>query len=514
MNEPVNVDYLEDKLADLENDTSAVIRTIHLGLGRPSRTFTLSRKELATLRKFIFLMHYRSDAVSSTYFHENNPHNAPLADWIRNFKEARQLKTEVDVWLEGLRYYLDTPHHTIVAAGERLRERYGDNRLHEMLRQRFDPAIEEWYAVDYESLANYFFLGVWEAAEGSEFVLGGNGFGLWEGLIYGTPGAHRLYVLSPRIAIVLRRTYLHHPHSNDPSILYSCLADILIPQPTIAYASKDILKNVDNDDPSLMKSLFNAYRMSDRAQDDSFTFHITKLTSSQTYSVNEVVMMNANLHSKGSLTFTSRSLMLHTLQKYMASHNTFMGGKRALFQPLLQTLQTEMTEVNRHPSPVSDDAIRLPTFSITDTDADRQLTIFLRFILTNGLTFPSTYNRAYLVFHMATDGSLVNSVSSKIRGIRDCAKSRLISFLDPPLPSFVPHLAQPVLVETLPKEESELFFAFIGHLVDQLEVGSYSNDLLANIIYEAAIVGVTQWLVTERYDFLEDLLFPWVSILT
>ena len=37
--------------------------------------------------------------------------------------------------------------------------------------------------LSYEILANYFFLGIWEAADNSEFILSGNGFGLWEGRI-------------------------------------------------------------------------------------------------------------------------------------------------------------------------------------------------------------------------------------------------------------------------------------------------------------------------------------------
>lgn len=505
--DPTDVDHIEVKFSTLEQDASWVIRSIHQGLSMGR--FEVSRRGLATLRKFIFLMHYRNEALSTSYFELENPRNAPLADWIRRFKETRQLKTEVDVWLAGLDYYLNTPHHEIVATGESLRERYGNQRLHEMLRRRFDPAIEEWYALDYESLANYFFLGVWEAAEGHEFVLGGNGFGLWEGLIYGSPGAHRLYVVSPRIALVLRRTFLHQPHSNDPSILYSCLADIPIPKPTVDHADKEFLQALSDADPEMVKIAFNTYRNTPKAHDDLFTFHITKLTDRQTYAVNEVIMMNANLHHNGSLTFSSPDIMLGTLEAYMTSHNTFLGGKRSLFRPLRQEL-LRMKQEDIPPSFLPND--REPLFLGSDTDADHQLNILLRFTIMKGIDFPSAYNRAYLVFHMATDGGLSNTVSSRIRKIRETAIFKLISHLDPPLPSFAS--SRPVvIVETLSQEESELFFAIIGHLVDQLHVGSHSNDLLANIIYESAIIGVTEWLVRERTDVL-DLLLPWVSIVT
>ncbi|KAF8962428.1 hypothetical protein BDZ97DRAFT_1732982 [Flammula alnicola] len=510
-NNPANVDHLEVKLSVLENNASWVIRSIHGGL--KSQQFTLSRLELATLRKFIFLMHYRNDAVSSTYFQEKRPHNAPLANWIRRYKKTRHLATEVDVWLDGLRYYLDTPHQEIVATGERIRERYGDHRLHEMLRRGVDPDIEDWYAIDYESQANYFFLGVWEAAADSEFVLGGNGFGLWEGLIYGSPGAHRLYVVSPRIAIVLRRTFLHHPHSNDPSVLYSCLAGIAITQPKIEYANKDIFLDVDDADEWTYKNLRDTYRSSPQAQEDRFTFGITKLTNAETFAVNEVIMMNANLHPTGSLTFSSPNTMHETLRAYMASHNTFLGGKRILFRPLLQEL-SNMKHEAISPSPIP---LLTPNLSWNaDTDADLQLHMFLRFTIARGIEFPSSYNRAYLIFHMATDApSLSNSVSSRIRRISKEGISKLRYLLDPPLPSFgTTSSASKTIVETLPKDDSNLFFSLLGHQVDQLRVGRLSNDLLANLIYEAAMIGITHWLAEMRPDVLTDLLYPWITIIT
>jgi len=251
-----NVDHLEVKLSLLESQACGVIRSIHDGL--QSRSFTLSRRELAIVRKFIFLMHYRTKAVSSSYFQETDPHNAPIAEWIRTYKARRGLQAGIDIWYDGLKYYLDTPHSKIMATGERLRERYGDFRLHEMLRKRVDPGLEEeWFALDYWSLANYFFLGVWEAAEGAEFVLGGTAFGLWEGLIHGTPGAHRLYVVSPRVVIVLRRTLLRQHQSNDSSVLYSSLAGIPIDPPKIKYVDAEmVVKNSDDVDPSILRVFY------------------------------------------------------------------------------------------------------------------------------------------------------------------------------------------------------------------------------------------------------------------
>ena len=41
-------------------------------------------------------------------------------------------------------------------------------------------------------MSNALFLGIWEAADGEEFVLGANSFGLWEGVIRTCPGLQTL----------------------------------------------------------------------------------------------------------------------------------------------------------------------------------------------------------------------------------------------------------------------------------------------------------------------------------
>jgi hypothetical protein len=499
-----DVDHLEAKFAQLENVASAVIRFIHTSI--PAHKFTTTRKELALLRKFIFLMHYRNDAVSHTYFQEDHPENAPFVNWIRNVKKTRGLKTDHDVWLHGLKYYLETPHHTMVAAAEWGREELGDQRFQEMLRSRVALDIENWYAIEYEALANYFFLGLWEAADDSEFILSGNGFGLWEGLIDGNPGAHRLYIVSPRIAIVLRRTLLQHSHPNDPSILYSCLAEIPIAQTHVQYAEESSIIVVNDTDPELIRRARMSYRTSQKAQEDRFTLGITKLSRSQTYTVNEVLMLNINLHQHGSLSFSTANIMLDTVCTYMMSNNTFLGRKRSLFRPLL----LELTDIQKQ-SVAASTAIRIPLLNV-DTDADNQLNMLLRFTVMKAIEFPSNYNRAYLIFHMATDvPSLHNAVSLNIRKLCLDAISKLKSFLDPPCLPLMNNLSSSI-TETLPKEESELFFALVGHQVDILDVGRYTNDLLGNIIYEAAIIGVTHWLAENRYDVLRDLLYPWMKI--
>ncbi|KAF9523943.1 hypothetical protein CPB83DRAFT_646048 [Crepidotus variabilis] len=303
--EPRDVDYLEHRLGNLEQHACSAIKLIHYGILCSSVTFT--RAELVSLRKFVFLTHYRSAAASVSYFCESDPRNASLVDWIESLKTSHGLETDDDVWKEGLKYYLDTSHEDIIAAGQALRYRYGEQQLQKMLQSRVDPELEEWYAIDYENQAKNFCLGIWEAATGSEFVLSENGSGIWDRLIYGSPGTHKIYVVQV--------TY-----SEDLSL--------------------DLHPTPNKLRPSLLPE----------TPDDRFIFKFTKLSFDQTYSVNEVLLRNANVKHRGSITFLSCRLMLQTLKRYLASGNPALLEEKALFRPLVESLSSFQSKMTKEKS--------------------------------------------------------------------------------------------------------------------------------------------------------------------
>ncbi|KAG1797977.1 uncharacterized protein BJ212DRAFT_267950 [Suillus subaureus] len=70
------------------------------------------------------------------------------------------------------------------------------------------PGLENFPAYTYHTHANNYFFSIWEAAEGEEFIITDNAFGLWEGSGRGCPDLHRIFVVSPRIALVLRNVLL------------------------------------------------------------------------------------------------------------------------------------------------------------------------------------------------------------------------------------------------------------------------------------------------------------------
>ncbi|KAJ8596828.1 hypothetical protein M405DRAFT_781125, partial [Rhizopogon salebrosus TDB-379] len=300
-----NINEIEEKLADLEREAASIITDMHKAL--PQGTLTLKRNTLNLLRKFLFIMHYRNVACSSKYFQADHPDNARARQWIESFMRAKGIHSAVETWLYVLRYYLDTSHSDIIRDAAELIEKYGEEGLSKMMTEsHIPPDIEHYPAVTYQGHADGYFLSIWEAAEGEEFILTHNAFGLWEGAANDFHGLHRIFVVSPRIAIVLRITLLR-PESKDHinmGLLQSSLLDVN-PIPATYASGEDSLCL-----PNLSATSFRRYRISQEASNDSFVFKITKLSRLQTLKLNSVALVN--VEKTGSLTFLSGENMLRT----------------------------------------------------------------------------------------------------------------------------------------------------------------------------------------------------------
>ncbi|KAK7687621.1 hypothetical protein QCA50_008835 [Cerrena zonata] len=163
----VDVDELEKKLAVLENAAATVIRQVY---DCTTSTINLRREQVNYLRKFMFVMHYRS--YPETYFDPtmNNEANA----WVEELLKREHLSTPIEAWLHILRYYLDTDHRDILIHSEEAVEKVSN-----MIRSRgiyhIPPDLKHYEAIAYRSQGDYYYLGFWEAADEGEFVLTNNG---------------------------------------------------------------------------------------------------------------------------------------------------------------------------------------------------------------------------------------------------------------------------------------------------------------------------------------------------
>ncbi|KAI5828602.1 hypothetical protein K523DRAFT_417455 [Schizophyllum commune Tattone D] len=106
-----DINYLEEKLARLEARAAHTLKVIHDAI--PRGQFTMDRVALGDLLKFLFLMHYRQGALSSSYLDKDHPENILVRERFERYGQTKGLQTPIDIWLHFLRYYLETPHEKI-----------------------------------------------------------------------------------------------------------------------------------------------------------------------------------------------------------------------------------------------------------------------------------------------------------------------------------------------------------------------------------------------------------------
>lgn len=482
---PQQVDHLEQGIARVENDAAKSISRIHTAIEAGLPRITMKRRELESIRKFLYLMHYRRVSLLSSYFDENDPENASLKDYLQNFRQKHNLHKKDDLWLYGLKYILDTPHHKIVGTGKAIEEKYGgEAAMLSMLMTRVDPNLENFQAVDYTSMAEAYFLGIWEAPPGEEFIMGSNSFGLWEGLLNGISGIHRLFVVSPRIALIFRQNILAAQiveQVKAQASINSGLADVPMSHARSTYAAFSL--SPFEDQQTAMRAL-QKYRQTPAAQKDTFTFTPTRLTEKQTHALNYVILLN--VEKGGDVTFSSPVAMAKTLQYYLQQDLPESQRSKYWFRSLLGNLNTDSSTPNQVPK--------------------AEIDIVLDAVADGTIEFRSVYDRAYRVYHLATDDpTAYNQSTSEIHQMTSRLILKMQEVLPPP-PIFFRgryFLADSDIVKVLPEEESEVFFTLVGYQVDVLEVGPVGNDTLSRIKYEAAIIGFIHWLA-------ENQLGPWV----
>lgn len=340
-----NVNHIEDKFSKLETNAARVIKSIQASVDKNEPIIVLLRKDLYILRKFLFLLHLRGKAINRTYF-QDHPLNTRTRDWLGRQKELHNLSSDESLWLHGIQYYLDTPIDQIISDA-RPRDPGQYSELVAMISNSSHEAesnidIKHWHAITYEGFHNWYYVNICKASLGSEFVLGHNSFGVWEGKLGDLDGqVHRLYIISPQIAIILKLDATKNQRFGM-MIVDSILNDIPFTPPITHYAAPFLAAR---DFPQLFVN---------SSPDDTFTFKIHQLTTEQTYKVNEIVL--ENISKDGTLTFASEHIMLSALVRYDSPPNGSFAkphrdALRNLKDALSQRIRSGGGSTSTSPSP-------------------------------------------------------------------------------------------------------------------------------------------------------------------
>jgi hypothetical protein len=194
--DPDDVHRVEKAFSKLESAAALVFQKLDYAESRERPSVMLVRSELNTLRKFLFLLHYRNGSHGRQFLESR--FDEATAAMVEAYRAKHGLRDARAVWLRNMALLLEDEHWEV----------RDDHRLLFTTRE------------DYRQHAEDRQLGIYRAPAGVEFILTENGLGLYEGT---APPLHMFgmlpsgtavdqlhfdwtytFAVTPKLAIILR----------------------------------------------------------------------------------------------------------------------------------------------------------------------------------------------------------------------------------------------------------------------------------------------------------------------
>ncbi|KAI5839047.1 hypothetical protein DFP73DRAFT_530551 [Morchella snyderi] len=370
---PGSVTYkLETELGQLESKASRCFQEIRNAVNNRDKNpsagaapvcIMQKRRYLQDLRKFMFVMYYHQLSIGETYYNKDHPGNVHLQDWIKDYCEKYGLSScpkEKHIWLHVLQHYLRKEHDVLMSEGGEAERKFVGG-IFDKLGPDFaslgkdmipvfqamaeaatvDPKLEEWKSLPYYNNMQMFLV-IWEAAPGEEFLMSDNSFGLYEGRTDEAGPLHWIYVISPRIVLVLC-----HPGLKDTRHLPGFIDLFNVFQLSEKQRSMSMLLNAPHpaakvkykNEPLSSENIFYGNAGAAEAHpDDEFEIQISVLSSEDTHTINAIIL--GNVKKKGLLTFHSKDAALRTLDEF-AKNREFDHELKLKFAPLAKQLSED-----------------------------------------------------------------------------------------------------------------------------------------------------------------------------
>ncbi|KAF9349993.1 hypothetical protein BGX34_001462 [Mortierella sp. NVP85] len=182
---------LEKLLSKLESFSSQFIRKIWSG-----EDLSLTRAQLADMKKFLCIMMYRGEARRSQYYDGTFDMTAKMT-LVKHMKN-KKFKRLQDVWFDNLKWIIETPADDILDEWARAMNMVLEDPISSLT--KYMGPIHVLELLDYGHRVQCYVC-VWEAEEGSEFIICEGSFGAYEGT--SANSFHIFFIVSPRYAIVL-----------------------------------------------------------------------------------------------------------------------------------------------------------------------------------------------------------------------------------------------------------------------------------------------------------------------
>ena len=302
--------HVEELLSKLESSAAIIYHRIKKDHESGKYNFSITRKDLNLLRKFLFVMRYRSPGFWSKYTGTIDTYEHNDRDILIEFLKERSITDLRQVWLINLEVIVRTE---IDADGEWLqtigREMFGGDANMYVFHMR------ESYMAFCET----------QSSE-DEFIITDNGFGIFEGPVVFDPanlkstGAdgspprfrdaaytefHKLAPLSPRLILVLRSNYLRDEPIWEKRRKVSNELD---PQRN----SDSVLQDLPIKPPKIHYWLLPKKSKPVHTLEDEFFFEIYKTKTEQVHVINTIMLQEA----VRSITWVSDESLVRSLHAF------------------------------------------------------------------------------------------------------------------------------------------------------------------------------------------------------
>ncbi|KAF9286903.1 hypothetical protein BGZ68_002445 [Mortierella alpina] len=284
-----------EKLLSVHEGTAA---TFIRKIWNEEEDLSLSRAQLADMKKFLVVMMYRSDQRRGQYFNQSFDPFTEIS--IRRHMDHNKLSSVQIVWFENLKWIIE-------ASGEDIKREYV--KAMTVRAQSGSPAalmspylgpIHSSELEDFGYLMTQTIICVWQAEAGSEFIISEGCFGAWEG----DTGIwfHNFFIVSPQFAIVLvNRLYLSERAENANPRWTSLFGDRLH-----VFPRTDYKKGAPLTDLNVMTLASHA------TPDDRFNYERIVVPKEVVYKVNGIFLDSTN----EALTYKSAASMYKSLRYY------------------------------------------------------------------------------------------------------------------------------------------------------------------------------------------------------
>ena len=316
---------IERKLSDIERVASRIIAKVTDAHEAGKNEISLSRYDKDVLRKFLFVMKYRGLNFFRRFNHQTaEEYDSNDRDGFLEYMRVKNFKRPLDVWFDNLLKIIDMP---MDPAGKWTMELFDSIYVGDAV----------WLFTNIRTMYLAF---VTPSDISEEFILTENAFGIHEGPvscsidrmtgeqeITAYTEFHVLSVISPRLAMVLRHSYLPEPLEDKDKKVRDGKKEMLAMQAQ-AHTDPDRVTSLLQDLPvSKARNSYTTIRNGrlvlasgadgvPRAT-DTFRFLFFPLESRHVQTINTVMLDQA--HKISTLVFNSKTALRRALEFYLSS---------------------------------------------------------------------------------------------------------------------------------------------------------------------------------------------------